>query len=307
MFYDRQKFFDSIRAHLAPRGSLSQNQIDGFEILLAEGERRIVNTEWIAYVLATAWYETAYTMQPVRETLATSDQQAIDRLNAAYAAGRLGKVSDPYWRKGYFGRGYVQLTHEYNYNTMGNLLGIDLVGNPSLALQPDIAAKIIYEGMLRGLFTTRKLSDYIAIIPGTDATEAAEFLAARAIINGKDKAALISSFALKIEHALRGAELASVTDTQIVQSDPNVKAYVAQTDLPITPGPAPQVDNPKPAIQSSTIYTAIGGLVTTMVTTFISGLTNPVVQVALILVAAGFAWWIIKERMKGNQFISGLF
>ena len=42
----------------------------------------------------------------------------------------------------YHGRGYIQLTHKYNYKEYGDKLGVDLVNNPELAMQGDIAAKI---------------------------------------------------------------------------------------------------------------------------------------------------------------------
>ena len=42
----------------------------------------------------------------------------------------------------YHGRGYIQLTHRYNYKEYGDKLGVDLVNNPELAMQGDIAAKI---------------------------------------------------------------------------------------------------------------------------------------------------------------------
>jgi predicted chitinase len=44
--------------------------------------------------------------------------------------------------KRYRGRGYIQLTHKYNYKTYGDMLGIDLVNNPELAKDPKIAAQI---------------------------------------------------------------------------------------------------------------------------------------------------------------------
>ena len=49
---------------------------------------------------------------------------------------------------------------------MGGLLGVDLVGNPSLALDPKISARILYEGMLkgesnRGDFTGKSVEDFI--------------------------------------------------------------------------------------------------------------------------------------------------
>lgn len=42
----------------------------------------------------------------------------------------------------YRGRGYIQLTGRANYKEAGDYLGIDLVGNPDLAAQGDIAALI---------------------------------------------------------------------------------------------------------------------------------------------------------------------
>ena len=45
----------------------------------------------------------------------------------------------------YHGRGYIQLTHDYNYKKYGDRLGIDLLNNPELALDGDIAARIAVE------------------------------------------------------------------------------------------------------------------------------------------------------------------
>jgi predicted chitinase len=43
----------------------------------------------------------------------------------------------------YKGRGFIQITGRANYAAYGQKLGIDLVGNPELALRPDVAAKIL--------------------------------------------------------------------------------------------------------------------------------------------------------------------
>jgi hypothetical protein len=43
----------------------------------------------------------------------------------------------------FHGRGFVQITHDYNYAAAGQALGVDLVGNPDLALDPKIAAEIL--------------------------------------------------------------------------------------------------------------------------------------------------------------------
>ena len=44
---------------------------------------------------------------------------------------------------GYHGRGFLQITWSYNYRTYGGKLGLDLIDHPELALQPDVAAKIL--------------------------------------------------------------------------------------------------------------------------------------------------------------------
>lgn len=44
----------------------------------------------------------------------------------------------------YFGRGYIQITHDYNYKEAGNGIGVgdQLVNDPAMALRPEIAAKV---------------------------------------------------------------------------------------------------------------------------------------------------------------------
>lgn len=42
----------------------------------------------------------------------------------------------------YIARGFIGLTGKFNYEYFGKIIGVDLVNNPELASQPDIAAKI---------------------------------------------------------------------------------------------------------------------------------------------------------------------
>jgi predicted chitinase len=305
MLYDRTKFFTVVRNTLPSSKSFNQSQVDGFNLLLAEGEKRDISTEWIAYVLATVWHETGTMMQPVRETFASSDAQAIANLNRAYP-----NSTNKYWTNGFFGRGYVQLTWSYNYKTMGQWLGIDLYNNPSLALDPTIASKIIYEGMIRGMFTAKELSDYVDGVTESDAQEFIEYTNARRIINGTDKAQLIAGYALKIQKALTGAQLAKITNPaplkmamKLTADAPDV--IVATPDpAPVPLPPPPQMEG-KSAIQSTTIWASLGLFMTTIVTA-LSGLT-PVVQIVLILLAFGFLFWIIYQRLKGNNAIDSIF
>jgi hypothetical protein len=104
-------------------------------------------------------------------------------------------VSRPYWRDGFFGRGYVQLTHEANYARAGRELGLDLVRNASKALEPEVAAEILVRGMRDGWFTGQKLADYVTL-------QASNYRGARRIVNGTDKATVIAELAREFEAAL---------------------------------------------------------------------------------------------------------
>ena len=162
-----QTFYTNIRPMFG--GSLSQAQVDGFGIIF-EAWRKVGsgNDRDLAYILATAYHETARTMQPVRETLATTDAKAKERLTKAWKSGKLPWVKSDYWSGGWFGRGFVQLTHRANYVKAGEKLGIDLVADPSKAMIPEVSALILVRGMLEGWFTGLKLAD-AAVAEGLNA------------------------------------------------------------------------------------------------------------------------------------------
>ena len=199
---NRKAFF----AHLRSRSSgvfgtsLSQAQVDGINAILTACSG--LSSSFTAYCLATAYHETARSMQPIKETVMPyhkdknpSDAEVIRRLDNAYAKGRLGQVYRQYWRNGWFGRGYVQLTHKDNYREAGKLVGKNLVGNPDLAMLPHVAAEILVVGSVKGMFTGRKLGDYL---PG-------DYRNARKVINGLDKADVIAGYARAFESALLSA------------------------------------------------------------------------------------------------------
>lgn len=197
---NRAKFYAELRK--ASSGvfgtSMSQKQVDGCEALLAATEAQPLT--YRAYLLATAYHETAYTMQPVRETLASTDAQAVNRLERAWKAGKLGQVRSPYWRfdasgKTWLGRGYVQLTHRDNYAKAAAITDVDLLGDPNKAMHPTVAAKILVEGCRIGMFTGKKLADYL---PG-------DYVGARRIVNGTDKASAIAGYARAFDAALTAA------------------------------------------------------------------------------------------------------
>jgi len=207
MPFQRKIFYDTIRESIYG-GKLSSDQVGGFETLLDAWEADYTNQDdrLLAYCLATAHHETSATLQPIEEY--GSDARA-ERLygpkgkNPARAK-RMGntKVGDG---ARYKGRGYVQLTWKKNYLRAGNVLGADLVERPFLALRSDYAARILFQGCLKGWFTGRRLSDYIA---GAET----DYVNARQVVNGTDKARKIAAYAVEFEAALSDARHAPAPD-----------------------------------------------------------------------------------------------
>lgn len=188
MAIDRQAFFDGIRFGPFP-GRLTTDQVAGTEAILHEFERRgMTDHRHLAYMLATAFHETDRSMKPIHE-YGTADyfRRKYDIAgNNPRLAKDLGNTQAGDGVK-YAGRGYVQLTGRSNYRRMGGLLGLPLEDNPDLAMQPDVASKVMFEGMIGGHFTGKKLSDYF--------NAKTDWVLARKIINGVDRAAQIAGYA----------------------------------------------------------------------------------------------------------------
>jgi putative chitinase len=224
---DRQVFFNRVRAPLFG-GVLSAKQVDGLEAIIAAVDD--CRLSWVAYVLATAHHETGRTMQPIHEFGGPEYLRKNYDVtgNKPDRARRMGNTR-PGDGVRYAGRGYVQLTWKMNYERMGKKLGVDLVGSPDLAMRPDLAARIMRVGMEEGLFTGLSLSDYLK-------ATTTDYLNARRIINGMDKAALIAGHAREYEAALRAAGYV-----------PEGKPAPRPPAAPVVPMLPPDVPAPNPA------------------------------------------------------------
>jgi putative chitinase len=181
---DRDVFFGRVR--VAPfGGTLTQGQVDGCNAILDAWESRddMTDPRWLAYMLATAKWETAHTMKPIEEY--------------GHGVGREYGSPDPETGKTYYGRGLVQLTWKANYAKMSAVTGVDLVYHPELALDPKVASIIMFEGMKGGMFTGVGLPRYFSA--STD-----DPVSARRIINGIDHAGDIAVIHRGFLAALKG-------------------------------------------------------------------------------------------------------
>jgi len=193
-------FFDGLRGPLFG-GGMTASQVEGVEAITREGRRRGLPLPQIAYVLATAHHETGRRMQPVREGFARDDAHAVRIVTAMHRAGRIRvNYAKPDRKTGrsYYGRGHVQLTWRRNYATFAKRLGVDLVGDPDLALDPVVSVAILFDGMSLGLYTGKRLADYIT-------PQSVDFVGARRIVNGTDKAELVAGYARSYLEPLRAA------------------------------------------------------------------------------------------------------
>lgn len=165
-------------------GALDQVQVDVINDLLDGASSWGVG--WLAYGLATAWHESR--LKPIEEWGKGSGK--------AY-----GKVDQT--GKAPYGRGLAQLTWRDNYVNADNKLSLGgkLAADYDLALDPEIASKILIGGMAAGWFTGKSLGTYLA---KDAAGNSAVFKEMRRIINGTDKADLIAGYAVKFQDALLG-------------------------------------------------------------------------------------------------------
>lgn len=158
--------------------------------------------EQMAYVIATAEHETGRTYKPVVEAHWLSED----------------------WRKRnlryypYHGRGYVQITWDYNYKKFSKLLGRDFVTNPDEVLDKNVSLFILVYGMSTGMFSGKRLGTYVN-------KNDKDFYGARKVVNGRDKAEHISRLAEKWLQKLIDREEKVILTKSIGLSEEIARAY----------------------------------------------------------------------------------
>jgi hypothetical protein len=216
---NKEVFFTEVRKSLFKR--LSQSQVDGINgILEAFDQVGDGDKDTLAYALATAYHETGARMIPVREGFATTDEGARRAVNALArkrgpnsAVARYARPAGPYGHV-YYGRGHVQLTWLDNYKNSSADAGVDLVKNPDKMLDPVISARVLVKGLIDGRWSGKRKG--LAYYEGSDDfLDQQEAAAARATVNGSDKATLIAGYHKQFYDALTTADWQSKKNTVI--------------------------------------------------------------------------------------------
>lgn len=240
-----EAFFDSIRSSLF-NGSMSQNQVSGINFLLKATEGLPLRHR--AYILATAHHETGPTSSNLHWTPRREIWGPTEAQKRYEGRADLGNTK-PGDGKKFAGRGYVQITGRTNYQKASSLVGKDLVANPDLALEPEIAAKIIVHGMVNGWFTGKKMSDYD------------NYTGMRRVVNGTDRAETIAGYAEKFEKALKAIPAVPVEPPKPI---PN----------PVPPAPPEVVpDEPETPAQNIAkwVLAAVGAIVAALMAWMMKG------------------------------------
>lgn len=157
-------------------GRFSQPQVDSIEAILSECESQdVTDARQVAYILATAYWEAYNPRYPEKRLTPIKEYGGEAYLRA--------KRYYPY-----YGRGFSQLTWDYNYRKEGERLGLDLIHHPDLMLDTNIAANSHVYCMKHGAYTGKKLDDFIN-------DQKCDFIGARRIVNGTDSAEKIKDIA----------------------------------------------------------------------------------------------------------------
>lgn len=205
-------------------GNIKQPTVDELNFLLGKFDTSSVfdTAEKIAYALATIKRETANTFAPVNEGYWITNNR-VGKLYNYYKINNPGALRTIFpnglYGPNYLGRGYVQVTHNFNALKLEKRTGKPYLKNPDLLLERKNAFESMEIGMSEGIFTGKKLSNYFA-------EGKCDFYNARKIINGLDAASEIA----------RDAELF----LRCIQFSIDVQAEAINgTDVEVSPGPKP--------------------------------------------------------------------
>ena len=219
-----KSFFDSLRGNIYKDG-FTQTTIDTLTAIYMEGIKRGMSIAQIAYCMATPYHEVGPKLDPRTHELGFTAHSYGQRPGAC-ADGTFSNIP-PFNSLFYYGRGLPQLTWLNNYQKMAKRKGKPYDTQPEMLFDLDDSVWVLMEGMQYGIFTGHKLSDYITI-------GKIDWINARRIVNGTDKAELIAGYAQAFDRALMTISLPNpapvpqpVAPPPVVQAKPGLLQRIA--------------------------------------------------------------------------------
>ena len=182
------------------RGENVPTEVDIVKECIRQG---VTDKGQIAYILATAKHES--------DNFATMVEYGEDSYFDRYEGRTDLGNTQPGDGLRYKGRGLVQITGRVNYADWSKRLGIDLVGEPTLAEQPGVALTILVVGMRDGTFRGYKISEFVS-------GDRRDYIGARNVVNHpSSEPAKIAQYAVEyepvVDQLLAQADVSSVEKT----------------------------------------------------------------------------------------------
>lgn len=290
MQINRKVFYDEVRASIF-RGSFSQSQFKGMERLLDVWEQNYAKypDEDLAYLLATSYHETAHTMQPIKERGSRSYFNRYDINYNPRKARELGNVNpgDGYLFRG---EGDVQNTGRRNARFSSDRLNevfgldIDFEREPDMRGDPVLSAHCLFLGCIEGWWTGKKLTDYVS-------EERTDFVNARRVVNGLDRANLIAGYAECFAEAVAAARKVPATLDDVMAKPPVTGKTWKQSTTNIAGAVAAG------ATTVSTVAATTGE-----VKEAVGGPTNLLILICFAMTVAAVIWIFNERRKKKRQY-----
>lgn len=232
MRIDRKQFFDLYKPFYREvvGKNITASQVQNLDTFLdmAEGTWLGQDNRRLGYAIATIHVETFVPKTnsryaPVTEFGSKTYFNRYDIGTNPRKAKELGNIhaGDGYL---YRGRGYCQITGRNNYVKFG------IAANPEKALEAQTAFEIMERGMREGVFTGKKLGDYIN-------SQKTDYKGARRVINGQDRAAEIAGYARRIEQILSAASVPAIASPQTAETTITSPTPEQQTEPVVDPTP----------------------------------------------------------------------
>jgi len=157
---------------------LTAEQISNARLIVAEAAKVTKDERIAAYLLATAY----------------SDSNLIPAVEKLSENAAIKKVQESYFKLGYESRAFTcasGVTIQTKCLNILKELGVKVADRKKDLLKAENAAKVLVHGAMRGIFTARKLTDFIS-------GAVADFKKARLALNGDNKDLVIAALCEKI-------------------------------------------------------------------------------------------------------------